>query len=284
MKTRNIQVYGRCACLIKVPHPCRYLRVPHHNPVFFSRKSIVSVRSLHKLFNHLLLRTVFVSNSAISILAFLNLYPRCVCFDMAGPKRQCRCGCRKEVSARTELRHRSGQAPARIRAAQIRTDAARTLAKHIRKTVSSTASHASGIIQAAVSTLTGRPQQTGESTSLQHVEYPDNGLCGPEDEDFDMASAMSVDRPHSPPPGPAEFGPPSDQAGFQNGDSWAPPLWQPARMADESDSEDEEEGGYDEGDSSSEDLFPLGDDDDDSSSIGDEIEAEWEKEWAELGE
>jgi hypothetical protein len=210
------------------------------------------------------------------------------------PKRICRCGCGKYVSARTELRHRNGKAPTRIQAAQDRGRAALRLAKSLTKSVTSKAG------QALKSTLTNISDCASHvSSSISGTEesrsHDDN-----QTEDFfagdenllhnnsiasriegESTSAMNVDLMHD---SESAVGPVPAVLDAQNA---ARDNWQ-HRRATVTDVLDEEEGGQDEGDEDDSgdglsDLDVPVIEGSDTSSIEDVIDAEWEKEWAQLG-
>ena len=184
-------------------------------------------------------------------------------------KERCLCGCGKKVSVRTELRHRKAQAlAAQAQAARSQSRSVRRLAKSvkkgIKKSVSSSVRRAAKLLHSAVSTFSRRSVSPGLVDDI----LPLMGDPPPApDHDFEMAAVMDIDN--------EEFERPV-------GDS-RPPLahWNPARHSNQLNSEDEEDDAS-QPDTTSTSSF-SDEEEDDPGLLDDEIEAELEKQWTELG-
>jgi len=172
-------------------------------------------------------------------------------------KRLCRCGCGKMLSARTERRHRDGQVPPRIAAiqqSQSHISKSGRCTRPIKKTQDSSMD--------SDNSDTNMPSLM--DTRNDTPTFPDVEVTGPE---FDE---------------PAVAFPTAVNGSIVNARAAVWAEWRTGRGAVSDDEIEEEE--HDSGNECSEDeLLGLEDDEVDTQSVDDRIEAEWEKEWADIG-
>ena len=187
------------------------------------------------------------------------------------PKRLCRCGCGKMLSTRAERRHRDGQVPPRIAAIQNSQSKAPKhidrLTQPLDKTIGSSASY----------------HARAASAAQEDVSMGEGSYRAPSPMDIsldDTAPLQDVESDHS-----AEL-----EDAVANAKAALLAEWQTNRavISDDEDADEVQDSGHE---SSEEELPGLIDDDDeeeeedeDSRSVDDDrVEAEWQKEWAEMG-
>jgi hypothetical protein len=181
------------------------------------------------------------------------------------PKRLCRCGCGKMLSARAERRHRDGQVPPRIAAIQ---NSQSNVTKHGGRISQSN----ERIITSSASRHTRAASEEQEDVSMSEGSYrAPSPMDIPLD---DTGSLPDVERKS------AEL---EDAVVHAKAAVWAEWRTERAVVSDDDDASEVQ-------DESSEDELPglveddeVEDDEEDSQSVDDRVEAEWEKEWAEMG-
>ena len=200
------------------------------------------------------------------------------------PKRLCRCGCGKLLSARAERRHRDGKVPPRIAAVQKKQSKVLAGPPHLIHSIKSTATSTAGAQVAGGSNHVNAFNPREEDDSNIDMEQDFSGVLSPMDIILD-------DDPVPPTP---VLGPPT--AVLQDNISVSKAkaaVWTDWRAQRENVAiSDDEDGGLpglampenDEGSDPDEDGEVDEDSEPDSQSVDDDIEAEWEKEWAEMGE
>jgi hypothetical protein len=190
------------------------------------------------------------------------------------PKRQCRCGCGKMLSARAERRHRDGQVPPRIAAVQPTAARAGSPSRHL-----NTSEHRHRQDRHDIS-LDEEPGGLGLPTPMDFLSDDDAILQDLEPDIVVPEETVAT--------GSIQPAAPAVNPSVINAQAAALSNWRKQRKAPVSDDEDDENSqhsGVQLEDSDDKRQMPEDDEDseDDSNSVDDRIEAEWEKEWAEMG-
>jgi hypothetical protein len=210
--------------------------------------------------------------------------------DHKEPKRLCRCGCDKWLSARAERRHRDGQVPPRIAAVQKSQSKVAAELGHLPqsinlKTVTSTAASARTLSH--VNTSGHRQDDIGMDENIDRVPSPmdfsldDAAIL--QDAELGVAVPDEIVMTAS-----TESATPALNSSVDNARATVWSEWRPQREKVSEDEEDENsaDSGHENSDDELVGLVMPEDDDDsepDSQSVEDRIEAEWEKEWTEMG-
>ena len=196
------------------------------------------------------------------------------------PKRLCRCGCGKMLSARAERRHRDGQVPPRIAAVQRNQSRVSRFETH-ESTVTFTVASSSHQVRTS-----GHGQDDNIDIDVDMLDS-EHQPASPFDNCFDAEAMVSEETIIAACDEPATV-----QVNISVGKAKAA-VWTEWRARREnatvSDDEDDDLPGLvtpedDEDDDPDEDSELDGDSEPDYQSVDDHIEAEWEKEWAEMGE
>jgi hypothetical protein len=185
------------------------------------------------------------------------------------PKRLCRCGCGKMLSARAERRHRDGQVPPRIAA--------------IQNSQSKVTKHGGRVSQSFEKIITSSTSHHARAASEEQEDasMDESSYRAPSPMDIaldDTGTLLDVERES------AEL----DDA-VVNAKAAVLAEWRTERavVSDDEDASEVQDSSHE----SSEDELPglveddevEEDEEEDSQSVDDRVEAEWEKEWAEMG-
>lgn len=198
------------------------------------------------------------------------------------PKRLCRCGCGNMISARAERRHRDGQVSGRIAAAQKSQTKSSIALGHLTQSIkskSTSTSTSANIASSSRHVNDGIEQNFIRLPSPMDVSSDDTPILPDVEPDVQPDVLVTEETATAVPNGSVD-----------NARAFVWTKWRAQRRkATVSDEEDNEDLTFHE-DSDSEDelvgpVLPEDDEDsvDDSQSVDDRIEAEWEKEWAEMG-
>jgi hypothetical protein len=211
------------------------------------------------------------------------------------PKRLCRCGCGKMLSARAERRHRDGQVPPRIAAVQKNQTKVSAVPTHLIHSIKSPAQATSTAPHIASSShqVKTSGQRQDDDIDMDHHSAA-SGFSTPNDNSFDDDGDLPNLEPDTPvaedtvmtasiEPATAVI---QDNRSVSNARAAVWTEWRARReKVTLSDDEENENTPHGSPENSEDDL--LSDDEDselDCHSVDDEIEAEWEKERAEMGE
>ena len=198
------------------------------------------------------------------------------------PKRLCCCGCGKLLSARAECRHHDGKVPPRIAAVQKNQSKVLAGPPHLIHSIKSMA------------TSTAAAQAAGGSNHINAFNPREEDDINMEQDFFRVSSPMDIILDDDPVPPTPVLRPPTvvlqDNISVSKAKAAVWTDWRAQRenvaISDDEDgglprlamTEDDEDSDPDEDREVDEDSEP------DSQSVDDDIEAEWEKEWAEMGE